>query len=266
MRCGMTRREFIERSALAVATTHDLPTIRGWWRGLDIDLRQTLGVFDPARADRERGNRAAERGELAAALAAEGLLPTAEPPDEAPLEASVRYLARTASVLAGLQIEDVAGELNQANMPGVSDGHPNWRRRLSTDVEILTVLGGGLAKLAAMKTAAPEKLARSAAPVVVYFEKDRNQRNTDEQFALPARCIAQETERRAAISHVDEIEERRHHDRLTERKRSRDDELAQLIDQDDRRGRGDRGRGRRHPPRECGVLRRGRVHPSPRRR
>ena len=40
------------RSALAVITTHDLPTFTGWWRGLDIDLRQTLGIFDPKTADR----------------------------------------------------------------------------------------------------------------------------------------------------------------------------------------------------------------------
>ncbi|HKG76463.1 MAG TPA: 4-alpha-glucanotransferase, partial [Beijerinckiaceae bacterium] len=138
------------RSALAVATTHDLPTLRGWWRGLDIDLRQTLGVYDPATAERERAGRAAEHRHFAAALAAEDILPTPEPPDDPPLEATVRYLARTASALAGVQIEDAAGELNQANMPGLDQGHPNWRRRLSTDIETLTAPGGDFAKLAAI--------------------------------------------------------------------------------------------------------------------
>jgi (1->4)-alpha-D-glucan 1-alpha-D-glucosylmutase len=30
-----------------------------------------------------------------------------------------------------VQLEDVAGEVEQANLPGTSDAHPNWRRRLS---------------------------------------------------------------------------------------------------------------------------------------
>ncbi|HYF52999.1 MAG TPA: 4-alpha-glucanotransferase, partial [Salinarimonas sp.] len=137
------------RDALAVLSTHDLPTFRGWWRGLDIDLRQTLGVFDPETAERERANRVGERARLAEALAREGLGPDAAPPEEPPLEAALRYLARTPCVLAGIQLEDAAGELNQANMPGLDAGHPNWRRRLGTDVESLTAPGGDLARLAA---------------------------------------------------------------------------------------------------------------------
>ena len=35
---------------MSVFTTHDLPTLRGWWHGGDIDLRETLGVFDESRA------------------------------------------------------------------------------------------------------------------------------------------------------------------------------------------------------------------------
>ena len=30
-----------------------------------------------------------------------------------------------------VQIEDVAGEAEQANLPGTTDSHPNWRRRLA---------------------------------------------------------------------------------------------------------------------------------------
>ncbi|KAA2238204.1 malto-oligosyltrehalose synthase [Salinarimonas soli] len=137
------------RSALAVLSTHDLPTFRGWWRALDVDLRQTLGVFDPETSERERANRGQERRQLAEALSREGLLAGAEPPEDPPLEAALRYLARTPCVLAGIQLEDAAGELNQANMPGLDAGHPNWRRRLGTDVETLTAPGGDLARLAA---------------------------------------------------------------------------------------------------------------------
>ncbi|MFL5192546.1 MAG: malto-oligosyltrehalose synthase [Microvirga sp.] len=136
------------RSALAVLTTHDLPTFTGWWRGLDIDLRQTLGIFEPAQAASERIARAADKHHLTEALAEEGLLPSSRIPEKPPLEETVRYLARTSSVLTGLQIEDASGELNQPNMPGMDMGHPNWRRRLSNTIETITSPGSLMPKLA----------------------------------------------------------------------------------------------------------------------
>lgn len=140
------------RSALAVITTHDLPTFTGWWRGLDVDLRQTLGIFDPKTATRERAVRKVDKLHFAKALAEEGLLPSMQPPEKPPLKATVRYLARTSSVLTGLQIEDVSGELNQPNMPGMDAGHPNWRRRLSNTVEEIASPGSLLSKLAVVLT------------------------------------------------------------------------------------------------------------------
>jgi (1->4)-alpha-D-glucan 1-alpha-D-glucosylmutase len=32
-------------------------------------------------------------------------------------------------------MEDVAGEVEQANLPGTCDSHPNWRRRLSAKLD-----------------------------------------------------------------------------------------------------------------------------------
>ncbi|MEE1613574.1 malto-oligosyltrehalose synthase [Microvirga sp. CF3016] len=136
------------RSALAVLTTHDLPTFIGWWRGLDIDLRQTLGIFAPARAADERIARDADKRHLKEALAQEGLLPSPQVPEKPPLEETVRYLARTSSVLTALQIEDASGELNQPNMPGMDMGHPNWRRRLSNTIETIAAPGSLMRKLA----------------------------------------------------------------------------------------------------------------------
>ncbi|UVF21082.1 malto-oligosyltrehalose synthase [Microvirga terrae] len=136
------------RSALAVLTTHDLPTFAGWWRGLDIDLRQTLGIFEPARAADERLGRAADKRHLTEALAGEGLLPCRQIPEMPPLEETVRYLGRTSSVLTALQIEDASGELNQPNMPGMDMGHPNWRRRLSNTIEAIGAPGSLMPRLA----------------------------------------------------------------------------------------------------------------------
>ncbi|RDI61249.1 maltooligosyl trehalose synthase [Microvirga subterranea] len=137
------------RSALAVFTTHDLPTFRGWWRGLDTDLRHTLGVYDNETAERERAARAGDLGRFNEALVAEHIIQEPAGVDEPPLEGMTRYLARTPSALVGLQIEDAAGELNQANLPGQDQSHPNWRRRIGIDLNTLVAPGGELARLAA---------------------------------------------------------------------------------------------------------------------
>ena len=143
------RPERYPRSSLAAVTTHDLPTFKGWWQGLDVDLRQALGIFDDARADRERGERSADVRRLTDALADEGLLLDREPPIEPPFESTMRFLARTPSVLVNLQLEDAAGERNQANLPGPEQGYPSWRRRLGSDIETITAADGDLARLSA---------------------------------------------------------------------------------------------------------------------
>lgn len=141
------------RDAMTVLTTHDLPTFTGWWRGLDTDLRQTIGIYDPDRAERERAERVVERGKLAQALHAEKLLPAADAPAAPPAEAAMRFLARTPSALNAIQYEDVLGALNQPNMPGTTEGHPNWRRRLEAELAAVNAPGGPLAKVAAAVSA-----------------------------------------------------------------------------------------------------------------
>jgi (1->4)-alpha-D-glucan 1-alpha-D-glucosylmutase len=126
------------RDAMSVFTTHDLPTLRGWWHGGDIDLRETLGVFDPERASQERAARKDDLRKFCEALDEEGLLENTDPPPEPPLDAAVRFIARAPSALTAIQFEDAAGEIDQANLPGVERGHPNWRRRIFTNVQELT--------------------------------------------------------------------------------------------------------------------------------
>ena len=137
------------RDALCAITTHDLPTFVGWWRSVDTDLRQSLGLYDGARAEAERAERVHERRRLTEAMHAEGLYPGTEPPDLPPFDAAARYLARAPSILTAVQYEDVLGEVSQANMPGVTDGYPNWRRKLDRDLDAIAAPGGPLAKVAA---------------------------------------------------------------------------------------------------------------------
>jgi 4-alpha-glucanotransferase len=52
-----------------------------------------------------------------------------------------------------VQLEDIAGETEQANLPGTTDAHPNWRRRLSVRLEDI-LAGPELRRLAGSVSAA----------------------------------------------------------------------------------------------------------------
>ncbi len=132
--------------ALAVATTHDLPTLAGYWEGVDIDTRSALGLFpsDEARqamwADRQR-----EKSGILAALKSEGLLPSwvSEDPAYTPTMTPElvgcihQYLARSPAWMVLANLEDLIGTRLQTNLPGTVDQHPNWCRKLGATVEDL---------------------------------------------------------------------------------------------------------------------------------
>ena len=137
--------------AAASAATHDLATLKGFWLGHDIEWRRRLGIYpDEAAATTEAAERRRDRHLLLEALAAEGLLPRErfgeflidDTPVYAPDlgEAIHVFLARSRARLVLVQLEDAIGEGEQANLPGTSDSHPNWRRRLSLRIE--DIVGG----------------------------------------------------------------------------------------------------------------------------
>ncbi len=133
--------------ALAVVSTHDLPTLRGFWLGDDLELKARLQLYaGEAAREQQVIDRAQDRARLLLALQHEKLLPggaTAQPPsvpDASPefVEAVYAFLARTPSWLVGVQLEDVTGQLEQANVPGTTqDRVPNWRRKLAVAVDEL---------------------------------------------------------------------------------------------------------------------------------
>jgi len=129
--------------ALALATpgTHDLHTILGHWQGRDITVRRKLSLFpdDTARAEAER-DRVTDRQRLIDALHSENLLPEGYVPDEdlTPLIVAIhRYLARSPACLMMVNLDDLAVEADQINVPGTVTEYPNWRRRLSAPLETL---------------------------------------------------------------------------------------------------------------------------------
>jgi 4-alpha-glucanotransferase len=134
------RPEDYVRRAIATVTTHDLPTLRGYWEGRDLALRDRLNLFPGDEIRRhvvdERGR---DRAQMLAALEGVGLRPEgcsgSEPPfDDALSRAIHLYLARSAAALVVLQVEDLLGMTDPVNVPGTSGEHANWQRKLTADL------------------------------------------------------------------------------------------------------------------------------------
>jgi 4-alpha-glucanotransferase len=128
------------RRAIATVTTHDLPTLKGYWSANDIELRQQLALYpsDEVRAVVSH-ERVSDRGALLAALADEGLEPvgcdgSAESYSAALALAIHVYLARSTAALVVVQAEDLVGMAHPVNVPGTSDEHANWQRKMTRDV------------------------------------------------------------------------------------------------------------------------------------
>jgi 4-alpha-glucanotransferase len=139
--------------AAATAATHDMPTIKGFWLGRDLAWRRQLGLYpDPAAEEGDAEARRRDRRLWLEALAAAGLIAPAEgnaPYSAALGEAILAYMAGARSRLFLAQLEDIVGEGEQPNLPGTTDGHPNWRRRLAMSLEEL-IDGPELRRLAAL--------------------------------------------------------------------------------------------------------------------
>ena len=133
------------RQAMAVATTHDLPTLRGWWQSNDLTTGAQLGLYpDKVVLAGLYQDRLRARQALLNSLHRVGALPKRAGRDarhtgmsKALNRAMQRYLADSHSALLGLQPEDWLDMAAPVNIPGTSDEYPNWRRKLSVPLEAL---------------------------------------------------------------------------------------------------------------------------------
>ncbi|MFL9898180.1 4-alpha-glucanotransferase [Paraburkholderia fungorum] len=134
-----------DRNAVGTTTTHDLPTVAGWWRGSDITWRNRIGQTmaradgrDPEEAAQEQ--RAEDRALLWRAFQQAGVAAPdveAPPPDQAPVDEALAFVAATPGPLVTFPLEDLLALVEQPNLPGSIDEHPNWRRRVSVPIDEL---------------------------------------------------------------------------------------------------------------------------------
>lgn len=143
------------RNAMATTTTHDLPTVAGWWSGRDIDWRAKLSQLPAGHTEQaEREQRDTERRRLWDAFLHAGVTAAPMPPPEQTervVDAAIRFIARTPSPLAIVPLEDLCGLVEQPNLPGVTDPHPNWQRRLPQPVEQIFAAASVAARLQALR-------------------------------------------------------------------------------------------------------------------
>jgi 4-alpha-glucanotransferase len=135
--------------ALASVSTHDLPTLAGWWIGEDLKLRAELASQTEEELLKAMGKRSEDRRALLEALEDEELINSEEGASVASVDRDLtplteelavaihRYGSRSKAALFAVQLDDILMSTRQANVPGTTDERPNWRIRSSVTLDDL---------------------------------------------------------------------------------------------------------------------------------
>ena len=116
-------------SAIASVTTHDLPTVAGWFTDEVVRVRAELGLLDGPVED-ERARTAQERAALLTMLREESLLGDSNDLAEIALALHRLLVASPAAIVVAAP-GDAVGDMRQPNLPGTLDEYPNWRLPLT---------------------------------------------------------------------------------------------------------------------------------------
>jgi 4-alpha-glucanotransferase len=130
--------------ALVSISTHDLPTLAGFWSEADIELRRKIGLD----GEKERGfreERVRHKAKIIERLVNDGFLApeVAHAAWESPFPAEelhsavLSFLFHTPSKLVAINQEDIFLDLRQQNLPGTTWQTPNWVTKMRFTVEEL---------------------------------------------------------------------------------------------------------------------------------
>jgi 4-alpha-glucanotransferase len=122
-----------------------MPTLRGFWHCDDLKTGQELGLYPDEEQLKELfDERLKCKQEILNSIAWHGLLPEGVgmdaklvPMDHYLSEALQLHLAAGASSLLSVQLEDWLEMDQPVNIPGTVDEYPNWRRKLSVNLDQL---------------------------------------------------------------------------------------------------------------------------------
>ena len=129
-------------NALITFNTHDLCTYAGWRSFSDLKLKRALGI-DPGETDQGRWQALGALDEVLGGCGIEGHS----------FYSVVSFLAGTKSRLLAISLEDLLGVIDQPNIPGTVNEHPNWRQRVPVAIDQIS----SAIDVAALKAATAER-------------------------------------------------------------------------------------------------------------
>lgn len=131
--------------ALVSLSTHDLPTLAGFWAGLDIDKRVEIGRIKLEDEEEFRQERTNHRAKIIERLVCDGTLPdhTAHQawidtfPTDNLHSAALAFVLKTPCAIALINQEDIFLDTRQQNLPGTTWENPNWVTKNRFSIEEL---------------------------------------------------------------------------------------------------------------------------------
>lgn len=128
-----------DANTVASLNTHDMPMWAAYWRALDLDDRQSLGLLTPDQRAKEEKSRAQIRTAWVAALKELELLDNVftEKDESKVLNATLNYLGESSATLVLLNLEDAFFETRPQNTPGTFRERKNWLGRMPQSLKSL---------------------------------------------------------------------------------------------------------------------------------
>lgn len=141
---GYTSTAHYPVQAMSALTTHDMPTLIGFWHCSDLKLGLQLGLYTEQILPGLYADRHQAKQRILDSLHGHNALPADFPRSVEHLGMDRRlnyalqqHLAKGSCQLLCLQLEDWMEMTEPVNVPGTSDEYPNWRRKLSLTLEQL---------------------------------------------------------------------------------------------------------------------------------
>lgn len=131
--------------ALVTISTHDLPTLAGFWGETDVVIRRDIGQLDDSQVESFRNERVLHKAKIVSGLVREGLLSENEAqglvdarfPSREMHMAVLRFALQTPAKLVCVDQADIFLDSRQQNMPGTTFEHPNWVTKMAYTLEEL---------------------------------------------------------------------------------------------------------------------------------
>ena len=182
---GFQLPEEYPEQAITVISTHDVAPLAGYWTGKDLDTMFKLGTLpDAAAFQTALDEREHDKADLLDKLKETGCLGAdVQMPakaDETLLAALHKYGALSCSKLYAVQLENLLGVIDNLNVPGVTEGYPNWAQKMPVSLEDFLqhrLMGGQLAII-------DEVRMKTNSQIKTYHELDQIERDTVESLFL----------------------------------------------------------------------------------